>query len=90
MRDSMLAMSGELDLQRPRGSEVAKAGYTRVRGGMVGDPRQMGREMFAAMRSEAGERGWSVWGRPRVPSAKNEPRKNGWERCVWCYGISWT
>jgi len=52
VRDSMLAISGKLDLQRPRASEVAKAGYTRVRGGMVGDPRQIGQEMFAAMRSK--------------------------------------
>ena len=49
LRDSMLALSGTIDLQRPRASVVAKAGYTRVQGGVVGDPRQMGREMFASM-----------------------------------------
>ena len=46
LRDSMLAVSGEIDLERPRGSEVAKAGYTRVQGGVLGDPRKMGREML--------------------------------------------
>ena len=64
MRDSMLAMSGELDLHRPRGSEVAKAGYTRVRGGMVGDPRQMGREMFAGMRPKTDSGVGQFGGRP--------------------------
>ncbi|MCA9126808.1 MAG: PSD1 domain-containing protein [Planctomycetales bacterium] len=39
IRDAMLSISGELELQRPRGSEVAKAGYTRVRDGVLGDPR---------------------------------------------------
>ncbi len=40
IRDAMLAIGGELDLERPRGSEVAKAGYTRVRDGFLGDPRE--------------------------------------------------
>ncbi len=65
VRDSMLSISGKLDLQRPRASEVAKAGYTRVRGGMVGDPRQIGQEMFAAMRSKQYSGPDQVGGRPR-------------------------
>lgn len=39
IRDSMLVISGEIDFDRPRGSEVAKAGYTRVQGGVLGNPR---------------------------------------------------
>jgi len=35
MRDAMLHISGEIDLERPRGSEVAKAGYVRVRDGSL-------------------------------------------------------
>lgn len=41
IRDAMLSISGELDVSRPRGSEVAKAGYTRVRQGRLGDPREL-------------------------------------------------
>lgn len=40
IRDAMLSISGELDTDRPRGSEVAKVGYTRVRDGILGDPRE--------------------------------------------------
>jgi hypothetical protein len=72
MRDSMLAMSGEIDLKRPRGSEVAKAGYTRVRGGMIGDPRQMGREMFAAMRPKQENGAGQFGGRPGFRQQQNE------------------
>ena len=72
LRDSMLAMSGEIDLNRPRGSEVAKAGYTRVRGGMIGDPRQMGREMFAAMRPKPETGAGQFGGRPGFRQQQNE------------------
>ena len=41
IRDAMLSISGELDAARPRGSEVAKAGYTRVQQGRLGDPREL-------------------------------------------------
>ena len=75
LRDSMLAMSGELDLRRPRGSEVAKAGYTRVRDGMVGDPRQMGREMFAAMRSKQESGSGQLRGRPGFRQPRNDERR---------------
>lgn len=40
LRDGMLMVSGQLELQRPRGSEVAKAGFSRVRDGVLGDPRE--------------------------------------------------
>jgi hypothetical protein len=40
IRDAMLSISGQIELDRPRASEVAKAGYTRVREGTLGDPRQ--------------------------------------------------
>jgi hypothetical protein len=40
IRDAMLSVSGSIDLERPRGSEVAKAGYSRVRDGTIGDPRE--------------------------------------------------
>lgn len=35
IRDAMLTVSGEIDLQRPPASEVAKAGYVRVRNGQL-------------------------------------------------------
>ena len=43
LRDAMLSASGELESSRPRGSEVARAGYTRVQGGVLGDPRELAR-----------------------------------------------
>ncbi|HBU37743.1 MAG TPA: hypothetical protein DEB70_08055, partial [Planctomycetaceae bacterium] len=64
--------SGEIDLNRPRGSEVAKAGYTRVRGGMIGDPRQMGREMFAPMRPKPEAGAGQFGGRPEFRQQQNE------------------
>ncbi len=45
IRDAMLSISGEMDFDRPRGSEVAKAGYVRVRDGSLGDPRVNAREV---------------------------------------------
>lgn len=43
IRDAMLSISGELDLERPRASVVAQAGYTRVQNGQLGSPdRRMG------------------------------------------------
>ena len=41
IRDAMLVVSGEIDLERPRASEVARAGYTRVQGGRLGNPREL-------------------------------------------------
>jgi hypothetical protein len=60
VRDAMLMVSGEIDLQRPRASEVAKAGYQRVVGGSLGDPRELVRTAMessgAAMRQSMRER----------------------------------
>ncbi|MGI9470603.1 MAG: PSD1 and planctomycete cytochrome C domain-containing protein [Rubripirellula sp.] len=47
IRDAMLSISGEIDFDRPRGSEVAKAGYVRVRDGILGDPREAFRRAAA-------------------------------------------
>ncbi len=44
IRDAMLSISGEIDFERPRGTEVAKAGYTRVQGGVLGNPRDLARQ----------------------------------------------
>ncbi|MFG0286643.1 MAG: PSD1 and planctomycete cytochrome C domain-containing protein [Rhodopirellula sp. JB044] len=44
IRDAMLSISGEIDFERPRGSEVAKAGFTRVTGGVLGNPREIVRQ----------------------------------------------
>ena len=41
-------VSGEIDFDRPRGSEVAKAGYVRVRDGVLGDPRERIRQEMTA------------------------------------------
>ncbi|GAB5403351.1 MAG: hypothetical protein Aurels2KO_15820 [Aureliella sp.] len=40
LRDAMLRVAGKLDLERPRGSEVARAGFTTMRQGVLGDPRE--------------------------------------------------
>lgn len=66
LRDAMLSVSGSIDLERPRGSEVAKAGYTRVRDGVLGDAREIGRKTMESiasqMRSSAGGRGAGRFG----------------------------
>jgi hypothetical protein len=53
IRDAMLHISGQIDLERPRGSEVAKAGYTRVREGVLGDPREIARKVAEAAAEQA-------------------------------------
>jgi cytochrome c553 len=52
MRDAMLVISGELETERPRGSEVAKAGFMRVRDGRLTDPRERVREAAEKLRPE--------------------------------------
>ncbi len=54
IRDAMLSVSGEIDLDRPRGSEVAKAGYVRVRDGVLGDPREAAQRMIGQMGRQGG------------------------------------
>ena len=44
IRDAMLSISGELEQKRPRGSEVAKAGFMRIQGGVLGNPRDITRK----------------------------------------------
>lgn len=46
LRDAMLSIAGELDTERPTASKVAEAGYTRVRNGQLGDPRDALRRSF--------------------------------------------
>lgn len=52
IRDAMLSVSGQMELDRPRGSEVAKAGYTRVRDGFLGDPRELARKAAEQARAQ--------------------------------------
>jgi hypothetical protein len=56
IRDAMLVISGEIDFDRPRGSEVAKAGYQRVRDGFLGDPREKMREAMTSMMAQRSRR----------------------------------
>ncbi len=56
IRDGMLSISGELDLQRPTASLVGQAGYVRVRDGMLGDPREQVRKQVEAIRQQAMQR----------------------------------
>jgi hypothetical protein len=55
LRDAMLSVSGEIEFDRPRGSEVAKAGYTRVRDGILGDPREAARKAMETASQNARE-----------------------------------
>lgn len=75
IRDAMLAISGELDPERPRGSLVAEVGYTRVQGGVVGDARQMARDAVQKAREEAIQNGRSnSTGRPFFGGRTNQQR----------------
>ncbi len=67
IRDAMLSVSGEIDFEKPRGSEVAKAGFSIVRDGVLGDPREtMRRTMESAGQSmrEAMAQRMRAGGRP--------------------------
>lgn len=55
IRDAMLSISGEIDLDRPRASVVAEAGYTRVQNGQLGSPMPG----LGGARPEAGQQGRS-------------------------------
>ena len=52
IRDSMLAVSGEIDMDRPRGSLVAEAGYVRVQNGVLGNARDAIRKAIQEAGSE--------------------------------------
>ncbi len=64
IRDSMLSVSGEIDYSRPRGSEVSKAGYQRVVGSFLGDPRELNRRAMQ-MAGQAVRNSNSVTASPR-------------------------
>ena len=64
MRDAMLQASGQLDVQRVRGSEVAKAGYVRVRDGVLGNAREMIQGQMRMMQRSRSRSGASRRGRP--------------------------
>ena len=49
IRDAMLHVSGDIEFERPEGSEVAKAGYSRVRNGVIGDGRSKVRKSVSAI-----------------------------------------
>ncbi|TWU56036.1 PSD1 and planctomycete cytochrome C domain-containing protein [Rubripirellula reticaptiva] len=63
IRDAILAASGQIDMDPPRGSEVAKAGYLRVRGGILGDPRELMQQQMVGMSRRSG------FGRGRQPAS---------------------
>ena len=75
IRDAMLAISGELDIDRPRGSEVAKAGYSRVRNGLLGDPRAKAEKAMATVREEVMQAA-----RQRMADARSGAGRNMRER----------
>ncbi|OYP36465.1 hypothetical protein CGZ80_08705 [Rhodopirellula sp. MGV] len=58
IRDAMLSVASELETERPNGSLVAEAGFTRVRGESLEDPRDAIRRRFqttfTSNREEAG------------------------------------
>ncbi|MEO1527657.1 MAG: PSD1 and planctomycete cytochrome C domain-containing protein [Planctomycetota bacterium] len=60
IRDAMLSIADTLETDRPRGSMVAEAGYTRVRGQQLGDPREQIRrtieQAFVNRRDQARDR----------------------------------
>ena len=79
IRDAMLSTSGEIDFDRPRGSEVAKAGYTRVQGGVLGNPRDVARRAFEMAAKNArtdGATGSQSGSRPSTagPAGRTPPR----------------
>ena len=53
LRDAMLFVAGEMDFERPRASEVAKAGYMRVRDGNLFNPVSFLISSSGSMRSMA-------------------------------------
>ena len=64
IRDAMLHASGQLDGQRVRGSEVAKAGYVRVRDGVLGNVRDMIQGQIRTRQRSRSRSGNSRRGRP--------------------------
>lgn len=80
IRDAMLCVSGDMDLARPRGSEVAKAGFQRVVGGFLGDPREAFRNAMSVAeqnRREVMRESLQGNGRPRFSSGRFRRGGNG-------------
>ena len=86
IRDAMLTISGEIDFERPRASEVAKAGYVRVQSGQLkppgrpegGSTQQGGQRLQPGNRSQSGRFQPSGQGRPgRRPGGKGRPAGSG-------------
>jgi hypothetical protein len=77
IRDAMLSISGEIDFDRPRGSEVAKAGYTRVQGGVLGNPRDIARKMFEQAARNARTTGGRSGSRPQFRGPAGRPFQRG-------------
>ncbi len=83
IRDAMLSISGEIEFDRPRGSEVAKAGYTRVQGGVLGNPRDIARKAFETAARDARNRQFGArppFGGPfqgRRPGGFGRPQRGG-------------
>ncbi|MEM7454764.1 MAG: PSD1 and planctomycete cytochrome C domain-containing protein [Planctomycetota bacterium] len=88
IRDNMLSVSGQLDLERPLGSEVALAGFVRVRngimeelsmgiGGMAGRGRMGGMGMSSGGMAGPMQRGGTGQGGPMGPGANRGQRGMG-------------
>ncbi len=68
IRDAMLSISGEIDLDRPRASVVAQAGFTRVQNGQLESPMPG----MGGARPEAGQQGRPQQGRLQ-PAGQRRP-----------------
>lgn len=73
LRDAMLSISGEIELDPPRGSLVAEAGYTRVRNGILGDPREI---LKTALQSKPEPEFMRGRMRPGVGSSQDSPSRD--------------
>ena len=76
IRDAMLAVSGEIDLSRPRGSLVAEAGYLRVQNGVLGNPRDIARQAFGNMNRNPGSTSGNGAGRFQQRNGSGRPGMN--------------
>ena len=74
IRDSMLQISGNLDRARPRGSEVAKAGFVPIRDGrFFGDPKRQRDQMRQMVRKMSQQKRRSRLDRDRVRRRSRNP-----------------
>ncbi len=72
LRDAMLSIAGELETERPVGSKVAQAGYTRVRNGQLSDPRDaIRRNLQTTLTSRRGQFG-EIFDRMRNGSPRQQ------------------